>query len=51
MQNVCGIVEVHTDLWWRNLREEDYLQNPGVDRRIILKYKKNIGSGFSGTGY
>ena len=51
IQNVCGIAEVHTDLWWRNLREGDHLQNPGVDGRIILKCKKNIGSGFSRMGY
>jgi hypothetical protein len=22
--------------WWRNLRKRDHLENPGVDRRIIL---------------
>jgi hypothetical protein len=24
--------------WWRNLREIDHLEDPGVDRRIILKW-------------
>jgi hypothetical protein len=27
---------VHTGLQWRNLREGDHLQDPGVDGRIIL---------------
>ena len=29
---------MHTGFWWRNLREEDYLKDPGVDGRIILKW-------------
>jgi hypothetical protein len=28
--------EVHTGFWWRNLRERDNLENPGVDGRTIL---------------
>jgi hypothetical protein len=24
--------------WWGNLRERDHLQDPDVDRRIILKW-------------
>jgi hypothetical protein len=27
--------EVYTRFWWRNLRERDHLEDPGVDRRII----------------
>jgi hypothetical protein len=27
--------EVHTGLWWGNLREGNHLENPGIDRRII----------------
>jgi hypothetical protein len=23
--------------WWRNLRERDHLEDPGVDMRIILR--------------
>ena len=31
-----GRDEVHTGLWWRNLREGVHLENPGVDGRIII---------------
>jgi hypothetical protein len=33
-----GRVEVYTGFWWGNLRERDHLEDPGVDRRIILKW-------------
>ena len=26
---------MHTGVWWRNLRERDYLKDPGIDGRII----------------
>jgi hypothetical protein len=29
---------LHTGFWWRNLREGDHLNDPNVDRRIILKW-------------
>ena len=29
--------EVHTGFWWGNLRENDHLEDPGIDGRIILK--------------
>jgi len=33
--------EVHTELWWRNLRERGHSVNLGKDGRIILKYVLN----------
>jgi hypothetical protein len=33
-----GRGEIHTGFWWGNLREGDHLKDPGVDRRIILKW-------------
>jgi hypothetical protein len=24
--------------WWENLKERDYLKDPGVDERIILRW-------------
>jgi hypothetical protein len=29
--------ETYTGIWWRNLREREHLEDPGVDRRIILR--------------
>jgi hypothetical protein len=31
-----GRGQVYTGLWWRNLREKEYLEDPGVDGKIIL---------------
>jgi hypothetical protein len=30
--------EVYTGFWWGNLRERDYLEHPGLHRRIILRW-------------
>jgi len=37
---------MHTGIWLRNLGERDHLEDPGVDRRIILRWisrKWNVG--------
>ena len=31
-----GRGDVHTGFWWENVRERCYLEDPGVDRRIIV---------------
>jgi hypothetical protein len=42
---------MHTTVWWENLREGDYLKDPGVDGRIILKWilEKWEGHGLNGS--
>jgi hypothetical protein len=33
-----GIGEASTGFLWGNLRERDHLEDPGLDRRIILRW-------------
>jgi len=28
----------YTGFWWGNLRERDHLEDPGIDRRMILRW-------------
>jgi len=37
MKHAWGSGEVHTVFCWRNLREGDHLEDPGVYGRLILK--------------
>jgi len=30
--------EVHSVFWWEDLNKRDHMLDPGVDRRIILKW-------------
>jgi len=32
------ITKVYTGFWWGNLRDEDHLEDAGVDGRIILRW-------------
>ena len=36
---------MHTEFWWGNLREENHLEDPGLDGRITLKciFEKWVG--------
>ena len=46
-----GKGDVHTEFWWGNLEGGDYLEDPGVDRIIILKwiFEKCEGGGGHGV--
>jgi len=33
-----GRREAYVGFWWGNLRERDHLENPGVERKIILRW-------------
>jgi len=35
---VWGREETYLGFWWGKLRERDHLENPGVDRNIILRW-------------
>jgi len=28
----------HVGFWWRNLRDRDHVEDPGVDGKIILRW-------------
>jgi len=38
MQQVRERGELHTGFWWRDLREREHLEDPGIDERIMLKW-------------
>jgi hypothetical protein len=37
MWHVWGIGEVHAEFWWGNLKRRGYLEEQGVNGRIVLK--------------
>jgi len=39
-----GRGEVYTWFWWGNLTERDCLEDPGIDGRIILRWKWDGGA-------
>jgi hypothetical protein len=43
VQKVCG----RREIWWENLREEDHLEDVGVDMKIILKLIKKWDGGMN----
>ena len=45
-----GREEVYTGFWWGNLRGRDHLEDPGLDRRTILRwiFRKSEGEEWSG---
>jgi hypothetical protein len=43
-KNIIGVIETNrgeerciVGFWWESLRERDHLEDPGINRRIILK--------------
>jgi len=34
MWHVCGRREINTEFWWGNLKEEDYMEDPDIERGI-----------------
>jgi len=43
-----GRVVLHTGFWWGNLRERNHMEDPGIDRRIILRWIIRDGDGGHG---
>jgi len=38
MKHVWDRGGAYTGFWWKNLRERDYFEDPGIDGRIILRW-------------
>jgi hypothetical protein len=39
--HVWGTRELHTRVWWGNLKKRDHLEDLGIEGRIILKWILN----------
>jgi hypothetical protein len=51
MARVCGMYErneMHTGLWWGNLKESNCLEDLGIDGRITLKWVLSTVQGMEG---
>jgi hypothetical protein len=48
---VWGRGELHAVFWWEDLMEKEHLEDPGLDRKIILKliFKKWHGKIWTGV--
>jgi hypothetical protein len=51
MQHVWGRGELYTGFWWGHLSERDILEDPGLDRRIMLRciFRKWVGGAWTGS--
>ena len=45
MWHVQGKGGMHTGFWWKKLERKNYLEELGVDRKIILNWVLNIHDG------
>jgi len=36
--HVAHTGEAYTGFWWGNMRERDHLEDPGIDKRIVLRW-------------
>jgi hypothetical protein len=45
MGGACEKGNVHTRLWWRDMREGVHLEDPGVDGRVVLNGCSRSGMG------
>jgi hypothetical protein len=51
MSNVWERGKLRTGFWWGNLRERDHLEDPDIDRKIILRliFRKWVVGAWTGS--